>query len=726
MPPSADDTDPTRELRPLIEQLHRTAIEAGNQRAKVERDRENIAGQLEDALAELHTARERETLLRSRFIEITSVIKERDGAVAAGERYIKTIAEMQRRLDTVTRETEQATRRSEESARQADAVTRSAQVAVAQLADAQKQVIAIRQARDAAQALGYQLKDKLARAEDELAELAAFRDAAQRPPAESEEEVAELRRKLEQAARERAELSKQVEELTLAIDAERRKTLELAADKSAVSLSDSDNSAALDAAREQLVSITQERDAARARAVAQTEELAQLAEEIQSLREAQAGARSPTVELEEIRRQSAAIAADRDLHLQREQELTRESASQQERLASLTEQLVAAQRGREEALKSVSAAQKQIEHIIRDRDAAREQQTESMMAMEAQLATLRDRCTELEQAADESNSKAAFDQGKQNDLRAMAQRYEQQRLESIELGARLVQAQREAIELTAALAESRLFLRANSAKAAAAAQTSLEPPPLPLSSGPRAGEVIGIQEPLTENDARSALTAMRYCIQAFGRQPSDLSLLNELYSHAIGFSERARVSAMVPLHRLSSAFAELTHALYTSPEQVNTSTMRTVQQTIEFLITLWKDKNLAKLTDPARARIYAVDDDVDNCQALAMSLELAMLRTTCVHDSAVALHELTTSPYDLIFLDVNLPGVDGFELCAQLRKIPLHAQTPIVFVTGLATLENRSQSSISGGNDFIGKPYNLHELSVKALMLLLKSQLGTT
>ena len=87
---------------------------------------------------------------------------------------------------------------------------------------------------------------------------------------------------------------------------------------------------------------------------------------------------------------------------------------------------------------------------------------------------------------------------------------------------------------------------------------------------------------------------------------------------------------------------------------------------------------------------------------------------------SIALAELAGRRYDLIFLDVNMPGMDGFELCKQIRALAIHATTPIVFLTGLATLENRVQSSLCGGNDFIAKPFNLHELSVKAITLILK------
>jgi CheY-like chemotaxis protein len=216
---------------------------------------------------------------------------------------------------------------------------------------------------------------------------------------------------------------------------------------------------------------------------------------------------------------------------------------------------------------------------------------------------------------------------------------------------------------------------------------------------------------------------MRHCFQAFTKTPDDLSLLNELHCHVQGFSERARVSGLIALHRLCTSFAALTHGLYQNPEQVNPSTLRTVHQTIEFLASLMKEKGLAQVKDPAKALIYAVDDDLGNCESIALAMEESMMRTTYSQDPQVALAELAAGRYDLIFLDVNMPGMDGFELCKQIRSLAIHEHTPVVFLTGLATLENRVQSSLSGGNDFIAKPFNLHELSVKAITLILRSQL---
>lgn len=723
-----DGADPTTEIRNLIEQLHRTARDTRAQLEKVQREKEMAVLQFESANADLQIARNREAELRSRFVEITSVIKQRDDAVAASERYMRSISELQRQLDTMKRDKDESISRREEATRQAQALTRSAQTATAQLAEALKQVLTIRQARDSAQAQTYALTDKLARAEDEIAELGYAREAALQNAKKATDEATEMRRQLDAATHQIETLLTQVRELTGEVDRNRKKILDLAEEKSAVAQADSEHAAALAEARQQVMQVIVERDGARTRADEQTKEVEDLREQMQTLRDGLDTARLRSAELEEASRQIAVITAERDSHLARVHEFMQESASQQERLATLTDQLIAAQRGREEALSSVTSAQQQIEQAIHDRDAARAEQTDRTIQLEAQAAVLQERCAELEKHVGKSNGRPpeAAPHHREADPE-MAQRYEQQRLEAIDLAARLNAAQREIIELTAGLAEARLQLKAGPRTSPVASFDATTSPITDENKsdeeGPRDVDSLSIHEPLTEKEAKSALGAMRRCFQAFTKHPADLSLLNELYAHAHAFSERGRVSGMVALHRLGNAFAQLTHELYRFPEQVNPSTMRTVTQTIEFLSTMWKERGAANLKDPAKALVYAVDDDLDNCHAIAMAMETVMMRTTYAQDPAVALTELSSGRFDLIFLDVNMPDTDGFELCTQLRQTALHAHTPIVFVTGLATLENRVQSSMSGGNDFVGKPFNLHELSVKGLTLLLKAQL---
>jgi CheY-like chemotaxis protein len=231
------------------------------------------------------------------------------------------------------------------------------------------------------------------------------------------------------------------------------------------------------------------------------------------------------------------------------------------------------------------------------------------------------------------------------------------------------------------------------------------------------------EEPPRDKEIKAAIAAMRRCAQAFAKNPDDASQLNEFHCHAHALAEDARVSGLVALHRLCAALSDFTHGLYRSPSRATEFTAPTLDHTLDFLAAAVKERALPRLIDPSSALIYSVDDDVDNCDCIRMTMEASMLRTQFAHEPAVALAELAATPCDLLLLDVNLPGMTGFELCQHIRQLPLHATTPIIFLTGLPTPENRNNCARSGGNDLVGKPFNLDELNVKALTHILKGSL---
>jgi DNA-binding response OmpR family regulator len=109
---------------------------------------------------------------------------------------------------------------------------------------------------------------------------------------------------------------------------------------------------------------------------------------------------------------------------------------------------------------------------------------------------------------------------------------------------------------------------------------------------------------------------------------------------------------------------------------------------------------------------------------LATSLGLADLPTTTCADSLETVALLEKTDFDLLILDVHLPGLDGPTLCSQIREIPRYRKTPILFLTVADTLDYRAQSSLCGGNDFLPKPFNAAELVIKAEMWIWKNRFG--
>jgi CheY-like chemotaxis protein len=236
-------------------------------------------------------------------------------------------------------------------------------------------------------------------------------------------------------------------------------------------------------------------------------------------------------------------------------------------------------------------------------------------------------------------------------------------------------------------------------------------------------EVDSLQLKQIIEAAPEALNGMRRCLHAFIKNQQETSLLTELISSLHNLTEQTRKARLTVVHTMSFALEALINDLLNIPGQINPSTLRTVSQSIDFLVTLLDEKNLARTKDPYLANIFAVDDDADTRKTIRSAIELVNLKVTCAEDPKTTLAILGEQKFDLIFIDVGLPEMNGFELCVRLRKIPEYKKTPIVFITGAVTVQNRVQSSLSGGNDFIAKPFNLLELGVKALTWIFKGQL---
>ena len=118
-----------------------------------------------------------------------------------------------------------------------------------------------------------------------------------------------------------------------------------------------------------------------------------------------------------------------------------------------------------------------------------------------------------------------------------------------------------------------------------------------------------------------------------------------------------------------------------------------------------------------------VDDESVSRKAITLGLEKAQIRVTAVSSGDAAIRECEVSCFDLILLDVEMPGMNGFAVCARIRAMPAHRETPILFISALDDLRSRASTKISGGNQFITKPVNFLELSITATSLLLKQRL---
>lgn len=199
--------------------------------------------------------------------------------------------------------------------------------------------------------------------------------------------------------------------------------------------------------------------------------------------------------------------------------------------------------------------------------------------------------------------------------------------------------------------------------------------------------------------------------------------LNNFYRRVHFLTMASGMAGAHDIALLSSAFEALLFELMSRPALITPSVRRTMAFTTDFLGLLLQRAKETQATTPPSPQALVVDDDPLSNRLVTAALRRAQLTPRSTEDPLEALEWVRATQYDLVLLDIEMPGMDGFEFCKQLRVLPGYGRTPVVFVTSHGDFDSRAQSVLSGGNDLIAKPVLPIELAVKAVMHLLKSDL---
>ena len=122
-------------------------------------------------------------------------------------------------------------------------------------------------------------------------------------------------------------------------------------------------------------------------------------------------------------------------------------------------------------------------------------------------------------------------------------------------------------------------------------------------------------------------------------------------------------------------------------------------------------------------RILVVEDQKDIAELIAMHLRDLGHAVDCVHDGGKGLESARSGQYDLIVLDVMLPGIDGYQVCRRLRE-DSRSEVPILMLTARDALEDRLQGLRVGADDYLIKPFALSELVARIEAILRRSSGG--
>ena len=200
--------------------------------------------------------------------------------------------------------------------------------------------------------------------------------------------------------------------------------------------------------------------------------------------------------------------------------------------------------------------------------------------------------------------------------------------------------------------------------------------------------------------------------------------LLESFQRVSALRESAGLPEVLPIWQVLFALEGLLKRLSTKPAGLSPSVLQTAVGALDLLEHLCRQRVKPNLVSEPPVRLLAVDDDPTSRYAMSLALTKLFNAPDLAPDGQAGLALVERQAYDVIFLDVEMPGMDGFELCAKIRETKLNRTTPVVFVTRHSDFASYAKSTLNGGCDLLGKPFLVFELVLKAITLVLQIRLN--
>ena len=188
-------------------------------------------------------------------------------------------------------------------------------------------------------------------------------------------------------------------------------------------------------------------------------------------------------------------------------------------------------------------------------------------------------------------------------------------------------------------------------------------------------------------------------------------------------TQKAALPEVLPAWQMASALEGLLKQLIDRASTITLSSLRTLGNGVDLLGELCRPGLPPDLATEPPFRFLTVDDDAISLKVVSRALSKALREPDAAKNSEEALALVAQRTYDVIFLDVQMPRMDGFELCTKILETELNRGVPVVYVTCQSDFDARVKATLTGGSDLIAKPFLTFELTVKALTLGLRARL---
>jgi DNA-binding response OmpR family regulator len=125
-----------------------------------------------------------------------------------------------------------------------------------------------------------------------------------------------------------------------------------------------------------------------------------------------------------------------------------------------------------------------------------------------------------------------------------------------------------------------------------------------------------------------------------------------------------------------------------------------------------------------KADVLIIEDDDIVARTIERLLRVAEFHTYVAGTGVDGLQIARRRIPDLVILDVNMPGMNGYEVCQEMRSDPLLKDVPILFLTAKAKDEDRISGLKAGADDYLSKPFNMEELILRVRAILKRTRVG--
>lgn len=133
-------------------------------------------------------------------------------------------------------------------------------------------------------------------------------------------------------------------------------------------------------------------------------------------------------------------------------------------------------------------------------------------------------------------------------------------------------------------------------------------------------------------------------------------------------------------------------------------------------------EGILKSMSDVRQKILIVDDEMDALLALKVALEAEGYNIVEAKDGYEAIDKVHSEKPDVILLDLMIPGIDGFEVCSQLKSDQLYSHIPVIMLTARGEIDDKVEGIELGADDYVTKPFNLKELKARIKMVMRRNQ----